>query len=230
MFNRIKRCVSAVLIAAFFLPAGALSDQVISPEHSPATVFLSPALVLNASSLTGCFSRSPAGDIVLPRTKNTPGKEAPAATASKRVAGGYFYSPSTGQYISRTPLKIDASIKKAAMELGIPLWWNDDGRIGKISFIDARRLFDKLGMRLMSPTQYWQILADAYASGDEAMLKELRSAPCSEWLDVIFIEKNAIVNIRTSHDHAGRGVGQECRPQPFRRDRYAQRPLCLVYL
>ncbi|MDD5747365.1 MAG: DHH family phosphoesterase, partial [Candidatus Omnitrophica bacterium] len=182
--------VSAVLIAAFFLPAGALSDQVIPPEHSPATVFLSPALVLNASSLTGCFSRSPAGDIVLPRTKNTPGKEAPAATASKRVAGGYFYSPSTGQYISRTPLKIDASIKKAAMELGIPLWWNDDGRIGKISFIDARRLFDKLGMRLMSPTQYWQILADAYASGDEAMLKELRSRAFAEWLDVIFIREN----------------------------------------
>lgn len=109
------------------------------------------------------------------------------------MEAGYFYSKSTGLYVSREPLKIDARIIKAASDCGIRLNWDDEGRINYISFYESLFLLQRLGATMLSVKDYWLVLRDAKEVGDENMVKQLQSNRYAEWLNSIFENKEYVV-------------------------------------
>lgn len=109
------------------------------------------------------------------------------------MEAGYFYSKSTGLYVSREPLKIDARIIKAASDCKLQLNWDDEGRINYISFYEALFLLQRLGATMLSMKDYWLVLRDAKEVGDEDMIKQLQSNRCAEWLNSIFENKEHVV-------------------------------------
>lgn len=114
---------------------------------------------------------------------------------------GYFYSKSTGLWVARGPLKIDARIIKAAQEIGIALHWDDEGRINHIRFTEATLLLEQLGATLMTLTDYWRVRKDAMEVGDDAMVSELQSDRYAEWLNTIFEKKEyAIERVTVRRD------------------------------
>ncbi len=99
---------------------------------------------------------------------------------------GFFYSKTTGLHISRTPLKIDSRVKKAAEKANLKIEWDDEGRINFIDFDTARKLLDSLGSQMLSPVEYWQAINDAEKE-DEDMFRELTSHEYAEWLDRVYL-------------------------------------------
>jgi len=110
---------------------------------------------------------------------------------SKASTEEYFYSEEKDLFVQRAPLKItDPGVKEAANSLGIKLWWDDEGRIAQISLTDTIRLFNKLGMEMMSPTDYWAILEEAYKKGDFEFVRDLLSKRYAEWLNVLYFKSD----------------------------------------
>ena len=110
---------------------------------------------------------------------------------------GYFYSKSTGLYVAREPLKIDARVIKAAADCGIQLNWDDEGRINYITFYEGLFLLKELEATMMAIRDYWLVLKDAREAGDEEMVRELQSEKYAEWLNTIFETKEyTIENLR----------------------------------
>ena len=99
----------------------------------------------------------------------------------------FFYSKSTGLYVSRKPLKIDSRTKKAIEQAGINLSWDDEGRINFVNFDDSKKLLGSLGSIMLSPIEYWKVLEDAKNEKDEDMKKELMSNKYCEWLDRVYL-------------------------------------------
>src|SRR3989344_621405 len=94
----------------------------------------------------------------------------------------FFYSKSTGLYVSRKPLKIDSRVKKAGEEAGVKLSWDEEGRINFVDFDDSKRILLSLGSKMLSPVEYWKILEDAKNEKEEDMIQELTSGRYCEWL------------------------------------------------
>ena len=105
----------------------------------------------------------------------------------------FFYSKSTGLYVSRKPLAIVARVKSAAKQTGISLDWNDEGNICNINFDDAKKLMAALGGQILTPREYWGVYKDAKNSHDSAMISELCSNRFTEWLDRVYIEGNLFI-------------------------------------
>jgi len=112
-------------------------------------------------------------------------------TPLKQSTEEYYYSERLDLFIQHAPFKItDPGVKEAANALGIKLWWDDEGRIGRISLIDTIRLFNKLGLVLMSPRDYWITLEEAWQKGDYSFVKELLSKRYAEWLNVLYFKSD----------------------------------------
>jgi inorganic pyrophosphatase/exopolyphosphatase len=111
---------------------------------------------------------------------------------------GYFYSKSTGLYVAREPLKIDARVIKAASGCGIKLSWDDEGRINYISLDDGLLLLRKLGATMLTMKDYWLVLRDAKKAGDEDMARQLQSSNYAEWLNTTF-EKEKTIQMPFGH-------------------------------
>lgn len=106
----------------------------------------------------------------------------------------FFYSKSTGLYIARKPLVIDARVKKAAAVARISLDWNDEGVINNIDFDDAKRLLQSLGAKLLTPIEYWKVYSDAINTNDSGMIKELESDRYAEWLDRVYTSEREFID------------------------------------
>jgi len=99
----------------------------------------------------------------------------------------FFYSKSTGLYVSRKPLKIDSRVKKAAEQAEIKLNWDDEGRINFVDFNESKKVLSSLGAVMLSPVDYWKVLEDAKNEKDEDMVQELMSSKYCEWLDRVYL-------------------------------------------
>ncbi|MBI4918771.1 DHH family phosphoesterase [archaeon] len=106
---------------------------------------------------------------------------------------GFFYSKTTGMYISRKPLKIDSRVKIAAEKTYLKIDWDDEGRINFIDFETARKLLDSLNSQMLSPIEYWQVLNDA-ENEDTDMFHELTSKEYAEWLDRVYLRKGTFID------------------------------------
>ncbi len=98
----------------------------------------------------------------------------------------FFYSESLDLYVAVQPLKVDDRVVRMASELGIELNWDDEGRIKDISYLDSKRLFEKLDAVMLSPSDYWKVYNEALERGDTKMIEQLHSDQSTEWLDVVF--------------------------------------------
>lgn len=110
------------------------------------------------------------------------------------ISKDFFYSDSLKAYVAIQPLKVDERVVKAASESGIGLHWDDEGRIIDITYVDAKKLSQKLGAAMLSPSDYWKAYTDAIKNGNPEIVKQLRSSESTEWLDVIF-EKDPEGNV-----------------------------------
>jgi len=106
----------------------------------------------------------------------------------------FFYSESTGLYIARKPLKIDARTKEAAQRSGIKVDWNDEGSINGIDYDDGKKLIKSLGGKMLTPEEYWKVFRDAISTGDSDMMGELTSDKYSEWLDRVYIGSDRFID------------------------------------
>lgn len=106
---------------------------------------------------------------------------------------GYFYSKSTGLWVAREPLKIDARVIKAAAECNIQLSWDEEGRINYISNRQGLSLLKQLGATMLTLIDYWLVLRDAKEEDDERMIGELQSDKYTEWLNTLVEEKEYLV-------------------------------------
>ncbi|MBU4304061.1 MAG: class IV adenylate cyclase [Candidatus Omnitrophica bacterium] len=187
--KKIFKLISFVLIQTFLVTDFTLAAEIkLFKVNHQATSFLSPAINMGLDVLRGIFQSSASKQNDLSVQLLPP---APLNGNEEKISNEeFFYSDSLGSYISRRPLKVDASVVQAAARIGIKLEWDDAGRIGSISFYNARRLLKELGMEMMSHREYWQILREACIAGDREMVRELLSDKYAEWLDVIFIKKN----------------------------------------
>ena len=102
----------------------------------------------------------------------------------------YFYSESLKRYIQRAPLFIDHEIVKKAEELKIDLSWDEEGHINHLDYPTSRKLFDSLGLKLMSPPEFWKVYDDVQKVGDEEMLESLKADGFAEWLDAVYRKDN----------------------------------------
>lgn len=100
----------------------------------------------------------------------------------------YFYSPSSGLYVSLSPLKIDSRVKITAQKIGVELDWDDEGNINFIDFDDTKKLLSALGSRLLSPVEYWQVMIDAVKVGDQIVIDSLTSDKFCEWIDRTYLK------------------------------------------
>ncbi len=120
------------------------------------------------------------------------------------MGNDYFYSKSTGLYVAREPLKIDARVIKAAVDGGVKLRWSDEGWINSIVFLEAIYLLRNLGGTMMTMREYWLILNDAKEAGDADMVAQLQSDHYAEWLNTVFEKKEvAIENVRATKQESG---------------------------
>lgn len=115
-------------------------------------------------------------------TPNVESKETKRTLESKE----FFYSESLDSYVAVQPLKVDDRVVKAASELGIELNWDDEGRIKDITYLDSKKLFEKLGAIMLSPSDYWKVYNEALEKGDIKTIEQLHSDQSTEWLDVVF--------------------------------------------
>ncbi|MGV8162867.1 MAG: DHH family phosphoesterase [Candidatus Nanoarchaeia archaeon] len=106
----------------------------------------------------------------------------------------YFYSKSTGLYVYRKPVVIDARVKNAAKNAKVSLQWDDEGRLNYLDFDDSIHLLEALGSVLMNPNQYWLILNDAKQENDEDMIEELTSSQYTEWLNRVYIANDKFID------------------------------------
>ncbi len=102
----------------------------------------------------------------------------------------FFYCESLDAYVAIQPLKVDDRVVKAASELGIELNWDDEGRIKDITYLDAKKLSERLGAFMLSPSDYWKVYNEALEKGNTEMIEQLRSDQSTEWLDVVFEKDN----------------------------------------
>ncbi|MDO8459704.1 MAG: DHH family phosphoesterase [Nanoarchaeota archaeon] len=102
--------------------------------------------------------------------------------------GTFFFSKTTKLFVARKPLKIEARTKKAAIELGIKLEWDDEGKINFIDYDDSKKILEAIGSQMLNPMEYWQVMRDAMEEGDSNMVKELMSDKYAEWLDRVYLK------------------------------------------
>jgi inorganic pyrophosphatase/exopolyphosphatase len=122
------------------------------------------------------------------------------------MKGDFFYSKTTGLYVARKPLTIDARVKEAAEKAHLNTEWDDEGRINFLDFDTAKKLLFSLGSCFMSPVEYWKVMADAAKENDKDMLHELTSDRYCEWLDRVFLAEKTYIDhpeIVSSHAYAG---------------------------
>jgi len=106
----------------------------------------------------------------------------------------YYYSPDTGLYVKREFLKASEEVKKAAAKLRIQLSVDREGRINNITYHEAKKLFEHLGLTMMSLSEYWLVLKEAEASHDEQMLSHLRSRGFVELLDTVILDGKVVID------------------------------------
>lgn len=110
---------------------------------------------------------------------------------NKSMQGGWFYAKSLEKWVSAAPMKVtDVGVREAAIRQGIELWWDDEGRIARLNFYEAKKLLAELGLEMLSPTEYWRALQDAKNADNQLMVTELTSNRYAEWLDVLFFQNN----------------------------------------
>jgi len=101
-------------------------------------------------------------------------------------SGEFFYSESLDAYVAIQPLKVDDRVVKTASELGVELNWDDEGRIKDITYLDSKKLSEKLDAVMLSPSDYWKVYNEALEKGNTKMTEQLHSDQTTEWLDVVF--------------------------------------------
>lgn len=107
---------------------------------------------------------------------------------------GYFYSKSTGLYVAREPLRVDARVIKAASDCGIRLNWDDEGRINFLTLYESIDLLQKLDATMLAIEDYWLVLKDATEAKDKQMIRELQSDKYTEWFNTIIERKEYLIN------------------------------------
>lgn len=106
----------------------------------------------------------------------------------------WFYSKTTGLYVSLEPLKIGTNVFKAAKELGISLNWDDNGFVINLTLHEAKLMAKKLGGMLLSPSEYWQVHKDAETEKREDVIAALESKDYTEFLDRAYISEDEYID------------------------------------
>lgn len=125
----------------------------------------------------------------------------------QKMKSDFFYSKTTGLYVSRKPLKIDSRVKKATENDKIELNWDDEGRINFVDFDESKRILALLGSTMLSPAEYWNVLEDAKKEKDEDMVHELMSNKYCEWLDRVYLRDKTYIdhpNIISKYKYSGK--------------------------
>jgi inorganic pyrophosphatase/exopolyphosphatase len=120
----------------------------------------------------------------------------------------YYYSPATKLYVKREFLKLDEQVTRAAAELGIEMSADRENRVNNITYIEARRILDHLGLSMMNLSEYWKILKEAEETNDEQMSAHLRSSGFVELLDTVILDGKQIID-NPRIEPTGDGYGYE---------------------
>jgi inorganic pyrophosphatase/exopolyphosphatase len=94
-----------------------------------------------------------------------------------------FFKTDPGLYIATKPLYVSSRVLKAAARAGIEVAWDEKGRIHKIPFYDAKKLLAELGATMLTPKEYFALLADLKAKGDDELASKVETKEFAEWLD-----------------------------------------------
>lgn len=116
------------------------------------------------------------------------------------VLEDFFFSPSTGLFVFRHPPTVDARLRKAADELGIPVKASPEKWMVDIRLDDALRILRHLGSTAMSLPQYFQVRRDAIVAGDRDMVASLESDQFIEQLATIFRHDRAMIHLTSGEE------------------------------
>jgi inorganic pyrophosphatase/exopolyphosphatase len=110
------------------------------------------------------------------------------------VVEDFFFSPSTGLYVYRHPLVVDARLLRAADELDIRLQASPEKWLVQVTLADALRLLERLGSTALSLPEYFQVRRDALLGNDRDMLNSLESDQFIEMLATVFVHDRTMIH------------------------------------
>jgi hypothetical protein len=110
------------------------------------------------------------------------------------VTEAFFHSPSTGLYVFRHPLVVDARVLRAADELGLRPQASPEKWLVNVTLADALRLLERLGSTALSLPEYFQVRRDALDRNDRDMLRSLESDQFIEMLATVFVRDRAMIH------------------------------------
>lgn len=105
----------------------------------------------------------------------------------------YFYSPRTGLYVDREFLKLTDLPTEKNNKIKERFSTDRHGRIAMINYRQAKKLLDILDIRMLSLTEYWQVLRDAQESNDLKMTESLKHPGFVEMLDTVILAGETVI-------------------------------------
>jgi inorganic pyrophosphatase/exopolyphosphatase len=110
------------------------------------------------------------------------------------VVEDFFHSPSTGLYVFRHPLVVDARLLRAAVELGVRPQASPEKWLVNVTLADALRILERLGSQALSLPEYFQVRRDALLGDDRDMLGSLESDQFIEMLATVFVRDRTMIH------------------------------------
>lgn len=98
----------------------------------------------------------------------------------------FFYSEKLGLFISKKPLLISSRVLQAADRIGLKLQWDNQGRINRIQFGQAKQLLRELGAEMLDIRGFTTAFSELIEKGQPDLMACLQTEEFSEWLDTCF--------------------------------------------
>lgn len=110
------------------------------------------------------------------------------------IVEDFFYSSSTGLYVSRHPLVVDDRVLEVADALGIKVDASPEKWLVNTPLSHLLLILDRLGSTALSLPEYFRVKADARAVGDDRMIGAMEPSEYLEALATVFVRDRVMIH------------------------------------
>ncbi len=106
----------------------------------------------------------------------------------------FYYSPALSRYVAREFLQLDRNVAGALTALGIEIEPDRKDRVTLITYNEAKRLVEYLGLSMLSLPEYWQVREEVHKVRDAQLSAHLESSDFVEMLDSVILDSKSLIN------------------------------------
>lgn len=123
-------------------------------------------------------------------------KIAPAIESLIEGLSHYVFVSAIGKYVAR-----DFLTKNSAIDaLGIPVSYDKKERVCNLTYPEAKKLAEGLGMEIPDLKEFWQIYAEAVTTGNRELVKSLSDEEFIEYIDTVSVDGELIYRPKLSEN------------------------------